>query len=182
MSKSLAISEEDWLKCEREFIEGKLQLKHLAIKYGLKYNTIRRRACDHGWGKMKAAYFQKVKNAPPLIVAEQMMMAERPIVLNGHAQEHFAVGNQTYLDEIPELTGMIAIARTNYLAAIDAEEAAKWMTCYTQGLERKRILMGIPLPAPIRQREKQAKGSTVAPISSGSSSSTPTSEQSSDKV
>ena len=171
------IPEDKWLEAQREFIECKLELSAIAVKYGVKLNTLRQRATAHGWGPARRAYKDKIINAPPAMVAEVLAYAERPIIVNGHAQEMFQEGNASYLAEIPELTEMIRDAREKIKASVDYAEAQAWAGIYDKLSERKRILMGIPLPAPVRQRKKTAKGVTVAPVDSG-----PVDGSSSDKV
>ena len=176
MSQPQVIPEDQWIAAQREFIEGKLELKQLAVKYGVKYFTIRQRAWEQKWGEQRRAYKDKIINAPPAMVAEVLAFAERPLELNGRGLALYQESGGRYLDRVGKIEKMLDEVERDMESA-DVEERCKLGQLYDRLLERQRIIMQIALPAPVRQREKSAKGVTVAPVDSG-----PVDGSTSDKV
>ena len=172
MSLRSAIPEDQWLIAAREFIECKLNQTQIAEKYGVQRNTVQARSDAHGWVALREEYKRKVLEAPPAQVAEVLAYAERPLLMNGHGPEYFREANEKYIGRVAEIGEMLDQAVEGYRGAENGQEALTWANVFDKLCERQRIIMQIALPAPVRQREKSAKGVTVAPVESPDAGST----------
>ncbi len=123
---------ETWLKCRRDYIEGKGFLPAVARVYGIPVATVQTRAKRERWSIARADFMERKHKLPDLELpaAPQTPLPET----DNRAQKC----NRLEL-QLERIDGMID-------SATDPDALNKLASAKTRLLEQWRILSGIPLP------------------------------------
>jgi hypothetical protein len=145
MADKLGIPAATWNDIYREFVEGKSTLAQLAAKHGLKQTTIENRARGERWGIDRRLFAERAKS--PRLESRLPVMILKD---SDDASQAAASAFQSYQSRAAELDELASIFVQDCRDALTVFERAAAMQSLDRCLERLRIVLRIPLVAPLR--------------------------------
>jgi hypothetical protein len=176
MAGKSSIPIEKWIAIETDYIQGKGTVDELAVRHGMVISTVRNRCFGHRWHSKRKEFIERSRQnaistqpglVPPMNPADNHA-ARLQVELN---PAFFLEENTNYFKKSLELLARMEDVVRKKLAKLsgqvdpDFEELASVSKVLDTILERRRIVLGIPLVAPIKRVEKNTKrGGDIVPI------------------
>lgn len=176
MAGKSSIPIEKWIAIETDYIQGKGTVDELAVRHGLVISTVRNRCFGHRWHSKRKEFIERSRQnaistqpglVPPMSPADNHA-ARLQMDLN---PAFFLEENTNYFKKSLELLARTEdvlrkkLTKLSTQADPDYEELSSITRALDIVLERRRIVLGIPLVAPIKRVEKNTKrGGDIVPI------------------
>lgn len=156
------ITKKVWETLRREYVEGEGSLSTLAVRHGLNKSTVEKRAKAEGWTKLRRDRDDATRAAlVPAVPAPTPLPIYEPL-----SAEFFQEARQTYLaDGLAVAAKIEAKLLTMIPSCSNVVELAAAARVWGEIREGRRVLLGVPLVAPIRQTERPARRAPAIPVS-----------------
>jgi hypothetical protein len=162
MAQTKGYTPAQWDAIEKDYIEGGGKIPALCEKHGMNFHTVAARARAGRWGVRRRVYSDQVRN--PIPPGPQFAIMP-PINLSSQiTPAFFTAEHEAYYARLPQARRILDDLEKEYFDAVLPADKCALASTFERLWERTRVVVGVPLRAPIKSTEKVARRANIVPL------------------